>query len=87
MRHELGGTFSLYIFLGPVPSNPRGWCFDQALEGSFDVYTMSTCPPGKEDAITQGFVYLDDAITKRLGPRSTELERETIIQFLRKNTS
>ena len=66
-QFELGGSFSVLIFLGDVPANPKEWFASPTLVGSFDALVNSTpevcanCQTLTEVEIS-GFVYLNEAI-------------------------
>jgi tyrosinase len=69
---QLGGSFSVFLFLGNVPTNPSDWLTDRAFVGTFDIYAPDSSPyhsgPASSELVLDGFVLLNRAIwrlTKR----------------------
>lgn len=88
-QHELGGSFSVFIFLGDVPADPQKWLFDNAFVGSFDIYTYTDSVPSESllynedaDAIVNGSVLLSRAILRFSGQQS--LQEDAVLPFLRR---
>jgi len=42
IQREIGESFSVFIFLGDIPTDPTRWWFDPALAGTFDIYTYTS---------------------------------------------
>ena len=87
-QFELGGSFSVFVFLGDVPPDPKKWLTDPAYAGTFDVFTNSTpeeCAncSDRVDLILRGFVHINDAILKRSGQHS--LEPHVVTPYLKSN--
>ena len=85
-KFELGGSFSVFIFLGEVPANPEAWFTDSGFVGTFDVFANST-PELCINCLTQpddvfGFVPLNRAILEHSGQPS--LEDSVVVPFLEK---
>ena len=79
--YELGGSFSIFVFLGPVPSNPIDWLPDESFAGSFDVMAPSQPDPKDPDHLISSGVYLNNAIVKMSGNPS--LEEDVVVPFLK----
>jgi len=72
---EVGGSFSVFIFLGDVPTEPSRWLNDPAFAGIFDVFTEGT-----GDFVAHGFVYLNRVILER---SIQSLEADVVVPFLK----
>lgn len=86
-QFELGGSFSIYIFLGKIPADPKEWLTDPAFAGTFDVFTNPTpdeCANCREqaDLVIKGFVHLNRCIVKRSG--NTSLEPDVVTPYLKR---
>ncbi|KAI0032575.1 photo-regulated tyrosinase [Vararia minispora EC-137] len=98
-KYALGGSFSVLIFLGTVPSNPREWRKSPSFVGAHHVFVNSSasqCANCREQEaagmVSEGFVHLDTAIARlsRLGsfdPPVVEpyLKRELSWRVIRAN--
>jgi len=84
-QHELGGSFSVLIFLLKVPDNPAEWFTSPNFVGSFDAFVGSPDDSyrSQSDHDIEGFVCLDAAILKHSGQES--LERDVVVPFLTDN--
>jgi len=87
-KFELGGSFSVFIFLGEVPADPKQWLTDPAFAGTFDVFANETPEEcgnciDRADQILHGFVYVNDAILKRSGKDS--LDPRVVLPYLKSN--
>lgn len=86
-QFELGGSFSVYIFLGQVPADPKHWLTDPAFAGTFDVFSNTEpdeCANCREqkDLVIKGFVHLNRQILKRSGNPS--LKPDVVLPFLKR---
>jgi tyrosinase len=84
-QFELGGSFSVFVFLGDVPANHRQWLTDPTFAGTFDAFVNDApdeCSNCRDhgDQVIRGFVHLDRTILKRSG-RST-LEPRVVVPYL-----
>ena len=77
---EVGGPFSIFIFLGDVPTNPSQWLNDPAFVGTFDVY--SNDDGGRHDFVVHGPVHLSGAILDQ--SRQTSLDADVVVPFLKR---
>ena len=71
-KYELGTSFSVLIFLGPVPENPREWRISPNYVGGTHAFVNSTAGRcsncnNQRDLVTEGFVHLNDAIAEHSG--------------------
>lgn len=82
-EHALGGSYSVLIFLGPVPDFPDDWQASPYLVGMHGVYTYSSGGYGsvkedkagdEEDDEVEGFVELDDALLRSGVPSLREAD-------------
>ncbi|EKM51950.1 uncharacterized protein PHACADRAFT_262375 [Phanerochaete carnosa HHB-10118-sp] len=98
-KYELGGSFSVLIFLGPVPEDPREWRKSPSFVGTHQAFVNSSatqCANCRTQAaagqVTEGFVHLDTAISRLSGLGSFEpsvvepyLKRELSWRIVRAN--
>jgi tyrosinase len=84
-KHELGGSFSVLVFLGEVPKDPEEWTTSPSYVGSHSVYTSGMDRPQGDQAntVTEGFVHLNMAIAERSGLSS--YEPGGVIPYLKDN--
>jgi tyrosinase len=71
-KYELGSSFSVFIFLGPVPENPREWRTSPNYVGGHHAFVNSVANrcdncTNQRDLVTEGFVHLNNAIAKHSG--------------------
>ena len=88
-KYELGGrSFAIYFFLGPIPEDRNEWASSGNLVGVSSAFVngaadqCANCRETAEDGI-QGFVHLDDGISKHGNLDS--FEPEVITPYLRNN--
>lgn len=80
-QYELGGSFSVLIFIGSVPDDPKQWETSESCVGIYDVYTgKPSDSPGEGDAEVQGFVSLNEGILKHSG--ASTLTPDVVVPFL-----
>jgi hypothetical protein len=88
-QREVGGSFSVFIFLGDIPADPTQWLFDPAFAGTFDIYTYSSDTSDEShshneeeggNSIVNGSVHLNRAILRR----QQSLEEDAVLSFLRR---
>lgn len=81
-EHALGGSYSVLLFLGPVPASPDEWMTAPSFAGTFDCFTSSgPIPDGQKDKEVQGFVDLSVGLSYDL----PELTAERVVPYLRQN--
>ncbi|KAJ7711400.1 tyrosinase [Mycena metata] len=76
-KYEVGGSFSVLLFLGAVPDDPTQWRTSPNFVGAHHVFANSVpdrCANCRthRDAEVEGFVHLDDGITDHSGLGSLE---------------
>ncbi len=89
-QREVGGSFSVFIFLGDLPADPTQWLFDPAFVGTFDIYTYTSSTPHEShsydeeggNSIVNGSVHLNRAILRL--SRQQSLEEDAVLSFLRR---
>ncbi|KAJ8077639.1 hypothetical protein PM082_002072 [Marasmius tenuissimus] len=87
-KYEVGGSFSIPLFVGSVPENPEEWLTSENFVGGHYVFVNST-PENcgncltRLDNIVEGFVHLNDALLTRSGLES--LESSDVVSYLKKN--
>jgi tyrosinase len=79
-KYELGGSFSVLIFLGDVPNDPSQWRKCNAFVGAHHAFVNSAASQcgnckNQADIYSEGFVHLNSAIAKRSGLSSYEAEQ------------
>ena len=86
-KHELGGSFSVLIFLGEVPEDPKQWNVSPAYVGG--VYAFVNSVTGRcansgnqADAVQEGFVHLNTGISQHSGLGS--LDPDAVEPYLAK---
>ncbi|KAF8645995.1 hypothetical protein AX16_007421 [Volvariella volvacea WC 439] len=88
-QFELGGSFSVLLFLGEVPAAPtvaEEWYYFPNFAGAFDVFANSEADEcgncrDRENVEIEGHVYINPAILKCTGNHS--LEPATVLPLLR----
>jgi len=76
-KYELGSSFSVLLFLGPVPENPLEWRLSSNYVGANHAFVNSAtghCANcrNQEDIVQEGFVHLNNAIAQHSGLGSLE---------------
>ncbi|SJL09926.1 related to Tyrosinase [Armillaria ostoyae] len=76
-QYALGGSFSVLIFLGEVPENPRSWRSSPSFVGAHHAFVNSAADQcencrNQADLVIEGFVHLNTAIAQRSGLGSFE---------------
>jgi len=76
-KYELGVSFSVPIFLGTVPEDPEEWLVSPNFVGAHHAYVNSIAVlranrQNEGNAVEEGFVHLDKAITQHSGLASLE---------------
>ncbi|KZP13787.1 hypothetical protein FIBSPDRAFT_748947 [Athelia psychrophila] len=76
---EVGGSFSILIFIGEVPEDPKEWRKSPTFVGSENIFTSKH---SKENANVEveGFVHLNHALAKHSASRS--LDPKDVVPFL-----
>jgi len=88
-KYELGTSFSVLIFLGPVPDNPRELRTSPNYVGGHHAFVNSAANSctncrNRRDLVQEGFVHLNHGILKHLG-HTASLEPDDIVPYLTKN--
>ena len=81
-KYELGTSFSVLTFLGPVPDNPRELKTSPNYVGGVHAYVANRSQG--DLTVQEGFVHLNHGIFKHLG-QTTSLEPNVIVPYLTKN--
>ncbi len=76
-KYALAGSFSVLIFLGEVPENPRSWRSSPSFVGAHHAFVNSAADQcencrNQADLVIEGFVHLNTAIAQRSGLGSFE---------------
>jgi len=69
-KYELGGSYAVLIFIGPVPESPSEWRKTSNYVGAHHVLVSGMDKGRDREHITEGFVLLNDAIAERSGLHS-----------------
>lgn len=80
---EIYGSFSIFIFLGPVPADPAQWRSDPTCAGVYYVYGGGSVetPSDHEERRKHGYVQLNRAIAKHANFES--FEPDLVVPFLK----
>lgn len=89
-KFEVGRSFAILVFLGDVPEDPQEWYAAATYVGAHHAFVNSAparCANcrRKGDAVTEGFVHLNEAIAKHAALHS--LEPEAVKPYLRRDLS
>ena len=76
-KYELGSSFSVLLFLGPVPPNPEEWHVSPNYVGGQHAFVNSAAGHcancrNQADLVQEGFVHLNNAIAQHSGLGSLE---------------
>jgi tyrosinase len=87
-KYELGTSFSVLIFLGQIPENPREWRISPNYVGGHHAFVNSAASScancsNQQDLVIEGFVHLNHAIVQHSGLGS--LEPNVIKPYLTQN--
>ena len=87
-KYELGGSFWVLIFLGPVPDDPSQWRSCPSFVGGLYAFVNSSASQcancrGQADVVIEGFVHLNKAIASRSGLPS--FEPSVVVPYLKDN--
>ena len=87
-KYELGGSFSVFLFLGDVPDDVSQWRASPSFVGAHVAFVNSVADKcsncrKQPDLVDEGFVHLNAAIAKRSSIRS--YEPDVIVPYLKKN--
>ncbi|KAF9252472.1 Di-copper centre-containing protein, partial [Marasmius fiardii PR-910] len=71
-KYEVGGSFSVPVFLGSVPENPAEWLTSDHFVGAHHAFVNSSAGHcgncrTQQDLTLEGFVHLNDAIVNHAG--------------------
>jgi hypothetical protein len=91
-QFDLGGSFSVFIFFGPLPEDPFEWFTDGSYVGVFDVFANASpeeCPncTAQRNKILHGVVHIDGALAQVLKELDDDRDKlkddeEDIVSFL-----
>jgi len=87
-EYEVGESFSVFLFLGAVPTNPEQWHTARTFAGAFHAFVNAapdqcTNCRNRADIDVQGFVYLNAKILKLSGQDS--LDPSFVVPYLKSN--
>ncbi|KAG9042400.1 hypothetical protein FS837_010910 [Tulasnella sp. UAMH 9824] len=87
-KYAAGCSFSVLIFLGPVPEDLAQWCTSESYVGAQHVFTNSQAEQCENcrntaEAQIEGFVHLNNAIAARSGLDS--FDPEVVEPYLKEN--
>jgi tyrosinase len=87
-KYELGSSFSVLIFLGQVPENPREWRVSPSYVGGHHAFVSSAASRcancnNQQDLVIEGFVHLNRAIAQHSGLPS--LDPDVVEPYLTNN--
>jgi tyrosinase len=87
-KYEVGSSFSVYLFIGQVPEDPKHWRTCPSLVGAHKAFVNSVAErcencKNQADVYTEGFVHLDYALVKQ--PVIKSLDVETVEPYLKQN--
>lgn len=87
-KYELGSSFTVLIFLGQVPENPREWRISPNYVGGQHAFVNSSAGrcancTSQQDLVVEGFVHLNNAIAQHSGLGS--LDPDVIKPYLTHN--
>jgi len=85
-KYELGGSFTVLIFLGDVPKDPSQWRKCDSFVGAHHAFVNSAASQcgncrNQADVYSEGFVHLNSSIAKRSGLSSYEPEK--VVPYLK----
>jgi hypothetical protein len=81
-EHELGQSYTVLLFLGPVPPTATQWRTSPSLVGVYSAHTSGTPRPGEENAEIEGNIALTGALRRS---DLTSSNPEDVVPFLRRN--
>ncbi|KAG8930241.1 hypothetical protein FRC01_003109 [Tulasnella sp. 417] len=89
-KYAVGSSFSVLIFLGPVPEDPAQWRTSESYVGAHHVFMNSAAEECENcrntaEAQIEGFVHLNKAIAARSGLNS--FDPEVVEPYLKENLS
>ncbi|KAG8972801.1 hypothetical protein FRC05_009523 [Tulasnella sp. 425] len=84
-EYELGGSFSILIFLGEIPDDPAEWRSSPNYVGAHSAFVSVESGDRRNDpnAITEGFVSLNSAIASKPGLNS--YDPKEVVPYLQRN--
>src|SRR6266571_6513369 len=84
-KTEVGGSFSIFIFLGDVPADLAQWLIDPAFAGIYNVFTDildESANSDEQHRIITGIVHLNRWLSEKSGLPS--LEENVVAPFLKR---
>lgn len=82
-EYELGGSYSIKVFLGDVPEVQSDWTGSPNYVGSHSVYTFATSEEEGDGLEVEGFVSLQRALEKR--SQLQPYEPKVVVPYLKEN--
>lgn len=87
-KYEVGSSFSVYIFIGDVPEDPKKWRTSPSMVGAHKAFVNSVAErcencKNQADVYTEGFVHLDSALVRQSAVKS--LDVATVEPYLKQN--
>ncbi|KAH9929640.1 tyrosinase [Amylocystis lapponica] len=89
-KHALQQSFSVLLFVGPVPDDPAQWRTSTSFAGAVHAFANSTAARcancrANADVVVEGFVHLDDALAAH--PALASRQPDVVVPFLRDQLS
>jgi tyrosinase len=85
-RFALDGSYNIYVFLGNFSANPASWPFDQALVGTYGVFSTKGMTGMQGNHSVSGTVPLTRALTAQItAGRLANLQTQTVATYLQSN--
>ncbi|KAG8876840.1 hypothetical protein FRB97_003840 [Tulasnella sp. 331] len=87
-KYELGGSFSVVIFIGDFPEDPRQWRTSRAYVGAHHAFVNSNASRcencrNQQEIVSEGFVHLDEWLAAHSGLGS--FEPHVVEPYLKQN--
>ncbi|KAG8918495.1 hypothetical protein FRC02_002331, partial [Tulasnella sp. 418] len=80
-EHALGGSYSVLLFVGPIPDEEKDWRISPSFVGIHGVYTGYGIPDNTADDVeVEGFVRLNKAL---VASSLSSLGPEDVVPFLK----
>jgi tyrosinase len=89
-KYELGGSFSVLIFVGEVPENPSQWRTSPSFVGIHAAFVNSAASQcsncrSQADIVIEGFVHLNSTLVRRSRSGLPSLEPNVVTPYLKNN--
>lgn len=90
-KYELGGSYSVIIFLGPVPDDPSDWLDSPSYAGTTSIFAspmelVAHCANcvSQIDLVTEGYVHLNHVLVGEDKVDSVD-DEATVVRYLKEN--